>query len=264
MGCHSFALLFDDINPCMCQADRDVFPSLAQAQATVANEVYRELGQPSIFLFCPTGTTCSCAAPASPPLGARCLPALAPRSRQGCPSAGCAQHLGLLRADCPDTLHGSPPPSLAPAGAAEMSGLAQDQAADGLALQQPCMLYSLCHASPSPSPLTPGRLSSPGPSAPQGMLCALSPEYCSSLCSPSPSQSCYLLTLGQELLPGIGVIWTGEHLAPLCGVCTLARQAGGQAGGLFSFWRGRVGTGDLTLIFLLSALTCACPGCECA
>ncbi|NXW35499.1 OGA GlcNAcase, partial [Phaetusa simplex] len=68
-----------------------VFPSLAQAQASVANEVYRELGQPSIFLFCPT-------------------------------------------------------------------------------------------------------------------------EYCSSLCSPSPSKSCYLLTLGQELLPGIGVIWTGPKV----------------------------------------------------
>uniref|UniRef100_A0A8C4U0Z5 GH84 domain-containing protein n=1 Tax=Falco tinnunculus TaxID=100819 RepID=A0A8C4U0Z5_FALTI len=75
----------------MCQADRDVFPSLAQAQASVANEVYQELGQPSIFLFCPT-------------------------------------------------------------------------------------------------------------------------EYCSSLCSPSPSQSCYLLTIGQELLPGIGVIWTGPKV----------------------------------------------------
>ncbi|KAM6072605.1 protein O-GlcNAcase-like [Theristicus caerulescens] len=91
MGCRSFALLFDDIDPCMCQADRDVFPSLAQAQASVANEVYRELGQPSVFLFCPT-------------------------------------------------------------------------------------------------------------------------EYCSSLCSPSPGQSCYLLTLGQELLPGIGVIWTGPKV----------------------------------------------------
>ncbi|XP_059674091.1 protein O-GlcNAcase-like [Gavia stellata] len=91
IGCRSFALLFDDIDPCMCQADRDVFPSLAQAQASVANEVYRELGQPSVFLFCPT-------------------------------------------------------------------------------------------------------------------------EYCSSLCSPSPSQSCYLLTLGQELLPGIGVIWTGPKV----------------------------------------------------
>ncbi|KAK1209473.1 OGA GlcNAcase, partial [Pygoscelis papua] len=68
-----------------------VFPSLAQAQASVANEVYRELDQPSVFLFCPT-------------------------------------------------------------------------------------------------------------------------EYCSSLCSPSPSQSCYLLTLGQELLPGISVIWTGPKV----------------------------------------------------
>ncbi|NXN93790.1 OGA GlcNAcase, partial [Rhinopomastus cyanomelas] len=68
-----------------------VFPSLAKAQASVANEVYQELGQPSVFLFCPT-------------------------------------------------------------------------------------------------------------------------EYCSSLCSPSPSQSCYLLTIGQELLPGIGVIWTGPKV----------------------------------------------------
>ncbi|XP_039920508.1 protein O-GlcNAcase-like [Hirundo rustica] len=91
MGCRSFALLFDDIDPCMCQADRNVFPSLAQAQASVANEVYQELGQPSVFLFCPT-------------------------------------------------------------------------------------------------------------------------EYCSSLCSPSPSQSCYLQTIGQELLPGIGVIWTGPKV----------------------------------------------------
>ncbi|XP_066041290.1 LOW QUALITY PROTEIN: protein O-GlcNAcase-like [Chamaea fasciata] len=91
MGCRSFALLFDDIDPCMCQADRDVFPSLAQAQASVANEVYQELGQPSVFLFCPT-------------------------------------------------------------------------------------------------------------------------EYCSSLCSPSPSQSCYLQTIGQELLPEIGVIWTGPKV----------------------------------------------------
>ncbi|XP_077033995.1 uncharacterized protein LOC129120583 isoform X5 [Agelaius phoeniceus] len=91
LGCRSFALLFDDIDPCMCQADRDVFPSLAQAQASVANEVYQELGQPSVFLFCPT-------------------------------------------------------------------------------------------------------------------------EYCSSLCSPSPSQSCYLQTIGQELLPGIAVIWTGPKV----------------------------------------------------
>ncbi|XP_029814281.1 protein O-GlcNAcase [Manacus vitellinus] len=91
MGCCSFALLFDDIDPCMCQADRDVFPSLAQAHASVANEVYQELGQPPVFLFCPT-------------------------------------------------------------------------------------------------------------------------EYCSSLCSPSPSQSCYLQTIGQELLPGISVIWTGPKV----------------------------------------------------
>ncbi|OXB54124.1 hypothetical protein ASZ78_002143 [Callipepla squamata] len=91
MGCSAFALLFDDIDPCMCRADRDVFPSLAQAQASVANEVYRELGLPPTFLFCPT-------------------------------------------------------------------------------------------------------------------------EYCSSLCSPSPAKSCYLQTLGRELLPEIAVIWTGPKV----------------------------------------------------
>uniref|UniRef100_A0A8C3LTG0 GH84 domain-containing protein n=1 Tax=Chrysolophus pictus TaxID=9089 RepID=A0A8C3LTG0_CHRPC len=91
LGCGAFALLFDDIDPCMCRADRDVFPSLAQAQASVANEAYRELGLPPTFLFCPT-------------------------------------------------------------------------------------------------------------------------EYCSSLCSPSPAQSRYLQTLGRELLPEIGVIWTGPKV----------------------------------------------------
>lgn len=91
-----------------------------------------------------------------------------------------------------------------------MSGLVQDSAAVHAVFPA---LYIL----PSPYPLIPGSLCSPGLSAPQGMLCALSPEYCSSLCSPSPSKSCYLLTLGQELLPEIGVIWTGERLARLCG-----------------------------------------------
>ncbi|XP_021238206.1 protein O-GlcNAcase-like isoform X6 [Numida meleagris] len=91
MGCSAFALLFDDIDPCMCRADRDVFPSLAQAQASVANEAYRELGLPPTFLFCPT-------------------------------------------------------------------------------------------------------------------------EYCSSLCFPSPAKSCYLQTLGRELLPEIKVIWTGPRV----------------------------------------------------
>ncbi|XP_048799421.1 protein O-GlcNAcase-like isoform X1 [Lagopus muta] len=91
LGCGAFALLFDDIDPCLCRADTDVFPSLAQAQASVANEAYRELGLPATFLFCPT-------------------------------------------------------------------------------------------------------------------------EYCSSLCSPSPAQSRYLQTLGRELLPEIGVIWTGPKV----------------------------------------------------
>lgn len=157
MGCQSFALLFDDIDPCMCQADRDVFPSLAQAQASVANEVYQELGQPSIFLFCPTGTACSCAAPATP-WEPSAWPTMAPHSRQGCSLAGCSQHLYLLRAECPDSLHSSPQSLHAPAGALEISGLGQDQAVDGLVLQQPCMPYSLHSTSSQPLSIDPRQL----------------------------------------------------------------------------------------------------------
>ncbi|KAI1278089.1 Protein O-GlcNAcase [Halotydeus destructor] len=52
-GCTAFALLFDDIEPEISQTDKEVFQSFAQAQVSVTNEVYQNLGQPK-FLFCPT------------------------------------------------------------------------------------------------------------------------------------------------------------------------------------------------------------------
>ena len=54
-GCASFALLFDDIEIEMCEADKEIFQSFAQAQVSVTNEVYQHLNQPAKFLFCPTG-----------------------------------------------------------------------------------------------------------------------------------------------------------------------------------------------------------------
>lgn len=53
-GCNAFALLFDDIETDMCEADKAVFQSFAYAQVSVTNEVFQHLGQPR-FLFCPTG-----------------------------------------------------------------------------------------------------------------------------------------------------------------------------------------------------------------
>ncbi|CAN9509923.1 unnamed protein product [Ophioblennius macclurei] len=53
-GCSSFSLLFDDIEAEMCPADRRAFSSFAHAQSAVTNEVYRHLGEPPTFLFCPT------------------------------------------------------------------------------------------------------------------------------------------------------------------------------------------------------------------
>ncbi|XP_018023527.1 protein O-GlcNAcase isoform X2 [Hyalella azteca] len=53
LGCGAFALLFDDIDPEMSGADKEVYQSFAHAQVSVANEVYGHLNQPK-FMFCPT------------------------------------------------------------------------------------------------------------------------------------------------------------------------------------------------------------------
>ncbi|XP_021925094.1 protein O-GlcNAcase isoform X2 [Zootermopsis nevadensis] len=61
-GCTAYALLFDDIEPEMCEADKEVFQSFAYAQVSVSNEVFQHLGQPH-FMLCPTQY---CAARATP------------------------------------------------------------------------------------------------------------------------------------------------------------------------------------------------------
>ncbi|XP_049956889.1 protein O-GlcNAcase [Schistocerca serialis cubense] len=61
-GCSAFALLFDDIEPEMSEADKEVFQSFAHAQVSVSNEVFQHLGQPR-FMLCPTQY---CAARATP------------------------------------------------------------------------------------------------------------------------------------------------------------------------------------------------------
>ncbi|KAK7484918.1 hypothetical protein BaRGS_00023838 [Batillaria attramentaria] len=64
-GCQAFAILFDDIDPELSEADQSVFSSSACAQVSVTNEVYEHLGQPK-FLFCPTEY---CASRALPTVG---------------------------------------------------------------------------------------------------------------------------------------------------------------------------------------------------
>ncbi|XP_034532920.1 protein O-GlcNAcase isoform X2 [Notolabrus celidotus] len=54
LGCQAYAILFDDIDHSMCQADSEAFSSFAHAQVTLTNEIYRFLGEPPTFLFCPT------------------------------------------------------------------------------------------------------------------------------------------------------------------------------------------------------------------
>ncbi|KAM9769956.1 LOW QUALITY PROTEIN: protein O-GlcNAcase [Menidia menidia] len=63
LGCSSFSLLFDDIEPEMCPADKKAFSSFAHAQVAVTNQVFQHLGEPETFLFCPTDY---CAAFCSP------------------------------------------------------------------------------------------------------------------------------------------------------------------------------------------------------
>ncbi|XP_076026880.1 protein O-GlcNAcase [Genypterus blacodes] len=69
LGCQAFAILFDDIDHSMCQADSEAFSSFAHAQVTITNEIYRFLGEPPVFLFCPTeycGSLCSPSVSKSP------------------------------------------------------------------------------------------------------------------------------------------------------------------------------------------------------
>lgn len=61
-GCKAFSLLFDDIEPEMGDADKEVFQSFAHAQVSVTNEIYQHLSQPK-FLFCPTEYSASRAIP---------------------------------------------------------------------------------------------------------------------------------------------------------------------------------------------------------
>ncbi|TGZ64242.1 hypothetical protein CRM22_006479 [Opisthorchis felineus] len=63
LGCRAFALLFDDIEPRLCPADREVFTSSARAQVVFANDLYNYLGCPNVFLFCPTEYSASLAVP---------------------------------------------------------------------------------------------------------------------------------------------------------------------------------------------------------
>ena len=63
LGCHAFALLFDDIETRLCAADQEVFISPAQAQVALTNKVYHALNRPELFLFCPTEYCASRAVP---------------------------------------------------------------------------------------------------------------------------------------------------------------------------------------------------------
>lgn len=52
-GCEAFALLFDDIEPEMSKADKEVFQTFGQAQVSITNEIFNHLNCQR-FLFCPT------------------------------------------------------------------------------------------------------------------------------------------------------------------------------------------------------------------
>src|SRR5205085_8340571 len=80
-GCSAFALLFDDIEPEISQADKEVFQSYGHAQVSITNEVFQAINE-AHFMFCPTEY---CSARANPnvrtseylnTIGAQLLPQL--------------------------------------------------------------------------------------------------------------------------------------------------------------------------------------------
>ena len=62
LGCEAYAILFDDIDPEMSKADKEMFKSFAHAQVSVTNEIFQHIN-PTIFLFCPTQYCASRAVP---------------------------------------------------------------------------------------------------------------------------------------------------------------------------------------------------------
>jgi len=54
LGCRSFALLFDDIDPELCLVDKTEFSSSAHAQASITNTIHDEFKNLNLLLFCPT------------------------------------------------------------------------------------------------------------------------------------------------------------------------------------------------------------------
>lgn len=41
-------------------------------------------------------------------------------------------------------------------------------------------------------------------------------DYCAAFCTPNVSQSSYLHTVGEKLLPGIDILWTGKIQSTVC------------------------------------------------
>lgn len=52
-------MLFDDIEPELCLADKSEFSSSAEAQAFLTNKVFDWFSDLNVVLFCPTGMICT-------------------------------------------------------------------------------------------------------------------------------------------------------------------------------------------------------------
>lgn len=89
-------------------------------------------------------------------------------------------------------------------------------------------------------------------------LSLLSVEYCGSLCSPSVSKSPYLLTVGEDLLPGISVIWTGQSLDQVA--FTVATTGTGHRSSLLfpCVWVICLGSDRMITVFVFRHDLCLC------
>ena len=52
-------MLFDDIEPELCLADKSEFSSSAEAQAFLTNKIFDWFSDLNVLLFCPTGMVCT-------------------------------------------------------------------------------------------------------------------------------------------------------------------------------------------------------------
>ncbi|KAJ8715469.1 hypothetical protein PYW07_009951 [Mythimna separata] len=185
-GCTCFALLFDDIEPEMSEADKQIFQSFAHAQVSVTNEIHQHLGCPR-FLLCPT-QYCS----------TRAVPSVNSSEYLNTLGTKLSQQIDIMWTAVSN--RPTPAPQLCPTQYCSTRAVPSVNSSEYLNTlgtklsQQIDIMWTAVSNRPTPAP----------------QLCPT--QYCSTRAVPSVNSSEYLNTLGTKLSQQIDIMWTGPKV----------------------------------------------------